>query len=191
VKTGIVGAGISGLATAQAILARDSHAEVVIFEAGAHTGGKVLTENTPEGYLCEWGVNAFLDKEPRTLELCREIGLDPVSGDELPIPNTAEHFVKAGLNYNNESFGGRLRYQWRGKSLKSSFSESDLSIWNEPVGSLDLGLSWQLKKNVRIGLDARNLLDEEKIQTTDYSGQLMRINEQDRSVALTLRAKWS
>jgi len=81
VKTGIVGAGISGLATAQAILARDPHAEVVIFEAGAHTGGKVLTEITEEGYLCEWGVNAFLDKVPRTLELCREIGLDPVSGD--------------------------------------------------------------------------------------------------------------
>jgi len=81
VKTGIVGAGISGLATAQAILARDPQAEVVIFESGPHTGGKVLTEITPEGYLCEWGVNAFLDKVPRTLELCEEIGLDPVSGD--------------------------------------------------------------------------------------------------------------
>jgi len=81
VKTGIVGAGISGLATAQAVLMQDPQAEVVIFEAGAHTGGKVLTEITPEGYLCEWGVNAFLDKVPRTLELCKEIGLDPLSGD--------------------------------------------------------------------------------------------------------------
>jgi oxygen-dependent protoporphyrinogen oxidase len=81
VKTGIVGAGISGLATAQAILTRDPSAEVVVFEAGSCTGGKVLTEITPEGYLCEWGVNAFLDKVPRTLELCGEIGLDPVSGD--------------------------------------------------------------------------------------------------------------
>jgi len=60
---------------------QDPQAEVVIFEAGAHTGGKVLTEITPEGYLCEWGVNAFLDKVPRTLELCKEIGLDPLSGD--------------------------------------------------------------------------------------------------------------
>jgi len=31
--------------------------------------------------LCEWGVNAFLDKSPRTLELCKEIGLTPVPGD--------------------------------------------------------------------------------------------------------------
>jgi oxygen-dependent protoporphyrinogen oxidase len=81
-KTGIVGGGISGLATAQAILARDPKAEVVVFEAAARTGGKVMTERMPEGYLCEWGVNAFLDKSPRTLELCREIGLAPVSADE-------------------------------------------------------------------------------------------------------------
>jgi oxygen-dependent protoporphyrinogen oxidase len=81
VKTGIVGAGISGLATGQAILATDPHAEVVIFEAGGYTGGKVLSEITPEGYLCEWGVNAFLDKSPRTLELCKEIGLTPVPGN--------------------------------------------------------------------------------------------------------------
>lgn len=80
-KTGIVGAGISGLATAQAILAGDPNAEVVVFEAAKHTGGKVMTEMTPEGFLCEWGVNAFLDKSPRTLELCREIGLTPVSAD--------------------------------------------------------------------------------------------------------------
>ena len=80
-KTGIVGAGISGLATGQAILAKDPTSEVVVFEAGTHTGGKVISEITPEGYLCEWGVNAFLDKSPRTLELCKEVGLTPVSGD--------------------------------------------------------------------------------------------------------------
>ncbi len=60
---------------------RDPHAEIVVFEAAAHTGGKVMTEITPQGFLCEWGVNAFLDKSPRTLELCREIGLTPVSAD--------------------------------------------------------------------------------------------------------------
>jgi len=81
VKIGIVGAGISGLATAQALLLREPDAEVVVFEAAAHTGGKVLSEMTPQGFLCEWGVNAFLDKSPRTLELCREIGLQPISAN--------------------------------------------------------------------------------------------------------------
>ena len=80
-KIGIVGAGISGLATAQAILLRDPAAELVIFEAGSRTGGKVMTEKTTQGYLCEWGVNAFLDKSPRTLELCSEIGISALPGD--------------------------------------------------------------------------------------------------------------
>jgi oxygen-dependent protoporphyrinogen oxidase len=81
VKAGIVGAGISGLATAQAILARAPGAEVTVFEARGRAGGKVETEATAQGYLCEWGVNAFLDKVPRTLELCAEVGLTPLPAD--------------------------------------------------------------------------------------------------------------
>jgi len=75
-------------------------------------------------------------------------------------------------------------------SLKSSFSESGLSVWNQPFGSLDVNLAWQLNDAVRIGLDGRNLLNEEKLLTTDFDGQLVRINEQDRSVSVNLRAKW-
>ena len=80
-KISIVGAGISGLATAQAILTRSPQAELVIFESAQRIGGKVWTEHSPEGYLCEWGVNGFLNKIPRTLELCEEVGLTPVAAD--------------------------------------------------------------------------------------------------------------
>ena len=80
-KVAIIGAGISGLATAQATLARDPLSDVVIFEAGSRAGGKVHTEMTPEGYLCEWGVNAFLNKVPRTLDLCREVGVSPLTAN--------------------------------------------------------------------------------------------------------------
>ncbi|MGD2129408.1 MAG: protoporphyrinogen oxidase [Lysobacterales bacterium] len=80
-KAGIVGAGISGLATGQAILAKDPGAEVVVFESSGRVGGKVISERTDEGYLCEWGVNGFLDKVPRTLELCDEVGVQPLPAD--------------------------------------------------------------------------------------------------------------
>jgi len=81
VKINIVGAGISGLATAQAILAKNPAADITLFEAGQRTGGKVWTETSTEGYLCEGGVNGFLDKVPETLELCRETGLLPLPAD--------------------------------------------------------------------------------------------------------------
>ena len=115
---------------------------------------------------------------------------DPYSAEKLPMPNTAEHVVKAGLNYGRESFSGRLMYQWRGRSLKSSFSEGGLSVWNQPVGSLNLNLGWRLNGIFQLGFDARNLLSEDQVQTTDDSGQLLRITERDRTFSATLRAKW-
>ncbi len=117
-KINIVGAGISGLATAQAILARKPDAEITIFEADQRVGGKVWTEISPEGYLCEGGVNGFLDKIPRTLELCKEAGVSPVPADasaqkryvfsrgELhKLPEKPPEFLKSRLL----SVRGRLR----------------------------------------------------------------------------------
>ena len=117
-RISIVGAGISGLATAQAILARKPNAEVTIFEADRRVGGKVWTEISPEGFLCEGGVNGFLDKIPRTLELCRETGVSPLPADasaqkryvfsrgELhKLPEKPPEFIKSRLL----SVRGRLR----------------------------------------------------------------------------------
>jgi oxygen-dependent protoporphyrinogen oxidase len=117
-KISIVGAGISGLATAQAILARKPDAGITIFEAGQRTGGKVWTETSTDGYLCEGGVNGFLDKIPRTLELCTEAGVSPVRADasaqkryvysrgELhKLPEKPPEFLKSRLL----SVRGRLR----------------------------------------------------------------------------------
>lgn len=117
-KISIVGAGISGLATAQAVLARKPDAEITIFEADRRIGGKVWTEISAEGYLCEGGVNGFLDKIPRTLELCKEVGVAPVpadasaqkryvfSRDELhKLPEKPPQFLKSRLL----SVPGRLR----------------------------------------------------------------------------------
>ncbi|MBI2896528.1 MAG: protoporphyrinogen oxidase [Deltaproteobacteria bacterium] len=66
-RVAIVGGGISGLATAAALEVRG--AETIVLEADAHPGGKVRTERV-DGYLCEYGPNGFLDREPATRALC-------------------------------------------------------------------------------------------------------------------------
>jgi oxygen-dependent protoporphyrinogen oxidase len=117
-KISIVGAGISGLATAQAILENKPDADITIFEAGQRVGGKVWTEISPEGYLCEGGVNGFLNKIPRTLELCEELNVTPVPADESAqkryvfsrdelhkLPEKPPEFLKSRLL----SIPGRLR----------------------------------------------------------------------------------
>ena len=116
---------------------------------------------------------------------------DTISGERLPLPNTAADVVKADLAYGREKFGARLRYRWRGKSLKSSFSDSGLSVWNRPVGSLDLNMGWQLNGNVQVGLSARNLLNEEQVQTTDYSGQIRKLAPQTSTNSRRTSANWS
>ncbi len=80
-KINVVGGGISGLATAQAILAAMPSAEIIILESARRAGGKVWTELSPEGYLCEGGVNGFLNKIPKTLESCAELGISPLGAD--------------------------------------------------------------------------------------------------------------
>jgi len=117
-KAAIVGAGISGLATAQAILCRDPGAELTVFESAQRVGGKVWTEISADGYICEGGVNGFLDKVPRTLDLCREIGLVPVAANAAAqkryifsdrrlhqLPETPPQFFSSRLL----SLPGRLR----------------------------------------------------------------------------------
>jgi len=55
---------------------------------------------------------------------------------------------------------------------------------------LNLNLGWRLNGIFQLGFDARNLLSEDQVQTTDDSGQLLRITERDRTFSATLRAKW-
>ena len=78
-RIAIIGAGISGLATAYAIeqqAARDGfEVETVVVEKESRTGGKILSIKD-EGYLCEWGPNGFLDNKPMTLDLCRQLQID-------------------------------------------------------------------------------------------------------------------
>ena len=134
-KIAIVGAGISGLATAQAILSRNPRAEITVFESAQRVGGKVWTETSAGGYICEGGVNGFLDKVPRTLELCREIGLAPVAANAAAqkryvysngqlhrLPETPPQFLSSRLL----SVTGRMRVL--GEVLVRRASKEDESL---------------------------------------------------------------
>jgi len=77
-RIAIIGAGISGLATAHAVerLAAERGLEVAVtvLEKESRTGGKIWSIKE-EGFLCEWGPNGFLDSKPMTLELCERLGI--------------------------------------------------------------------------------------------------------------------
>jgi len=74
----VVGGGVSGLAVTfhlrRQLAARGDRTEVRCLEASARPGGNIAT-STVDGFTCEWGPNGFLDNEPATLELIRDLGI--------------------------------------------------------------------------------------------------------------------
>ena len=99
----IVGGGISGLTLAYRLQQRSPAAEIVVLEEQPGVGGKIQTLQR-DGFRVEAGPNGFLDTNPATLNLCRELGL----GDRLTPASEA-----AGRN-RFVLLGGRLQMLPRG-----------------------------------------------------------------------------
>ncbi len=72
---GIIGAGVSGLAVAHSLkrLLGDS-VDLAVYEKAERPGGAIHSKRV-EGFLLEWGPNGFLNNEPATFELIKELGL--------------------------------------------------------------------------------------------------------------------
>ena len=126
-KVAIIGAGISGLATAYYLRKRNPHLEIQIFESTPRVGG--LLETVPVlDTLMECGPDAFISEKPWALELCKELGLESeiiqtrsehrrsfilVKGILKPIPAgfylTAPKNFSAWWNLPGMSFLGKIR----------------------------------------------------------------------------------
>jgi len=76
-KLAIVGGGISGLSLSYYL---QNDFEVTVFEK-EKWGGKAFTQKV-DNYLFEEGVNGFLSNSPKTLDLCKEIGITPIKANE-------------------------------------------------------------------------------------------------------------
>ena len=74
-RIGIIGAGLSGLATAFHLSRARSDAELVVFEAEDRPGGTLRTVEI-EGFRFETGANGFLTNKPDCLQLVNDVGLE-------------------------------------------------------------------------------------------------------------------
>ncbi len=91
----IVGAGISGLSLAFFLSEKNSESEITVFESENRAGGKIWTEKT-DGFLCEGGVNGFLDNKPKTLELASKLSLTPLRSND----NARRRFIYSDSRLN-------------------------------------------------------------------------------------------
>jgi protoporphyrinogen/coproporphyrinogen III oxidase len=87
----VVGAGVSGLATAYHLLRAappGRRIEVTVLEAGGRAGGKLWTVDL-DGMPLEAGADSFVVRKPWAVDLCRELGLD----DEVVIPDATGAYL--------------------------------------------------------------------------------------------------
>ena len=120
-RVAIIGAGVSGLATAYALekgaQAQNLDVQITVIEKQPRSGGKIWSRHE-EGYLCEWGPNGFLDNKPATLELCKALAVDDTllrSND-----NARKRFIFSDnmlhrLPENGPMFLGSKLISWPGK----------------------------------------------------------------------------
>jgi oxygen-dependent protoporphyrinogen oxidase len=74
-KVVIVGGGITGLATAHALLARDPDVDLLVFESATRPGGNITTERA-EGFTIDAGPDSWVAAKPQATALARALGLE-------------------------------------------------------------------------------------------------------------------
>lgn len=72
----VIGAGITGLATAWGLLRRDPRTRVHVVDAAPRVGGNLRSDDV-DGFVVDHGPNAFLAKGDATLRLVDGLGLTP------------------------------------------------------------------------------------------------------------------
>jgi len=116
----IIGGGISGLSLAYFLLERRPSLDITVLESEKKAGGKIWTDKV-DGFLCEGGVNGFLDNRPKTLELVSKLALAPLRSNDTAkkrfiysdgklqrLPESPVSFFTSNLL----SLPGRLRIIW-------------------------------------------------------------------------------
>jgi protoporphyrinogen/coproporphyrinogen III oxidase len=97
----VVGAGVTGLATAHRLHADHPGIEIVVLEADDRVGGKVSSD-TFDGLVVDCAADAFLARVPEAVALCGELGLadqlvHPATGSALVLADGVLRRLPAGL----------------------------------------------------------------------------------------------
>ena len=73
VRVAVVGGGVTGLCTAYYLSQSLGSEQVILLEASDILGGQTQS-SAIDGFLCDWGPNGFLDREPATLKWISDLG---------------------------------------------------------------------------------------------------------------------
>ena len=93
-----------------------------------------------------------------------ETYLETPEGKRESLPKQADEVLNLAVSFESSKIGfsSRLSYQYRSKIFRGRGTNRE--EWLDPSSALDLNLRQRLTSNVRVFLNARNLLGEDKIR---------------------------
>jgi iron complex outermembrane receptor protein len=104
---------------------------------------------------------------------------------DLPLEGLSKDNYNLVLFFDNNTFEGRLAYNWRSSYLLNSRDVIAYApVYGESTGQLDASFSYRITDQFRIGLEANNLLDEvtrTSIQNETNPGSTSGVQETVRS----------
>jgi protoporphyrinogen/coproporphyrinogen III oxidase len=80
----VVGGGISGLATAHALLARDSTVDVLLLESSRRLGGNIVTVREDDGFVIDGGPDSWVRDKPHATKLATSLGMQDALIETIP-----------------------------------------------------------------------------------------------------------
>ncbi|MBM0106874.1 TonB-dependent receptor [Steroidobacter sp. S1-65] len=80
--------------------------------------------------------------------------------DEYPLEGLSKTSYNAELYYSTQRFEARLAYNWRERYvLTMAAANLDIPAWADDYGQLDGSVQWNVRSNIKVGVQAVNLTD--------------------------------
>lgn len=115
------------------------------------------------------------------------------ANEALPLEGMSRHsFNLAGL-YEYAGFSARLAYNWRSRYLlTTSAANLNAPVWFEDYGQLDASLIYAITQNIKVGVQATNLLNSRtylQVGSADLSPRYS-WTDSDRRIAFLVRTRF-
>ena len=88
----------------------------------------------------------------------------------------SKHTANLSFFYEDETFGGRISYNYRDEFLTQTPNASGLSKFTDTFGQLDASISYTLNEHISFTIDAINLLDAETYEYIDVKQHSNRLS---------------
>jgi iron complex outermembrane recepter protein len=112
-----------------------------------------------------------------------------IEGNVLPLPSNSKHQSNLILWYDKAGVNVRLAYNWKSaeydgiRGLNFSGAPAKMATWIEPVGYLDLSISYWVNEHLSFNLNGTNLTEQSRKAYSQYKDQLQSIWVQERRLS--------